>query len=70
MNTILSVGDNITYRMRLSERPVNPLKLWHGRVERVWPNCCRVKLLDIGYEGEWELVIFFQIEEVTSCTLS
>jgi hypothetical protein len=60
------VGDTITYRMRLSEQPCNPLRLWHGVVEKAWLDCCRVRLTDEGYEGMVELVIFYQIEEVTN----
>jgi hypothetical protein len=64
MYLIPNVGDAITYRMRLSERPVNPLRLWHGVVEKVWPNCCRVRLIDVGYEDYMELVIFYQIVNI------
>jgi hypothetical protein len=55
------VGDTISYRLRLSENPRDPLKLWHGVVEWVAQDWCRVRLTDKGYEGLRELVIGFQI---------
>lgn len=53
-----------TYRMRLAEQPVNPLRLWHGIVERVRHPICWVRLIDAGYEGLEELVLFYQITEI------
>lgn len=61
----LQPGDTITYRLRPGEQPVDPLRLWHGIVEIAWTDCCRVRLTDEGYQGERELVIYFQIVEVT-----
>ena len=61
MNTMPKIGDTITYRLRLAENPRDPLKLWHGVVEWVAQDWCRVKLTDKGYEGLRELVIGFQI---------
>jgi hypothetical protein len=58
-------GDTITYRLRPSEQPLNPLRLWHGIVEIAWTDCCRVRLTDEGYLGERELVVYWQIVEVT-----
>ena len=63
------VSDTITYRLRPSENPQDPLKLWHGVVEHVYdgrgnPNWYRVRLTDEGYEGIRELVVGFQIVEV------
>ncbi len=56
-----NLGDAITYRLRLAERPTNPLRLWHGVVEWVAQDWCRVRLTDKGYEGIREIVIGFQI---------
>ncbi len=63
-----NVGDTITYNLRLSEAPVNPNKMWHGLVVKAWETCCRVQLLDEGYQGLQELVIGYQIVEVNEKT--
>ena len=60
------VNDTITYRLRLAEQPVNPLRLWHGVVEKVYAPICWVRLTDEGYEGLRELVLQYQIVEIIS----
>jgi len=64
MKSMPHVNDTITYRMRLAEKPVDPLRLWHGKVIEVREPVCWVRLTDKGYEGMRELVIFFQIVDV------
>jgi hypothetical protein len=66
MNTLPQVGDRIVYKMRLSERPINPLRLWHGVVEKECYPICWVRLTDEGYEELRELVLGYQIVEVIS----
>jgi hypothetical protein len=58
------VGDAVTYRLRLSEQPCDPLRLWHGVIEYASRDWYRVRLTDEGYEGLQELIIGFQIVEV------
>ena len=58
MKSMPHVNDTITYRMRLAEKPVDPLRLWHGKVIEVREPVCWVRLTDKGYEGMRELVIF------------
>jgi hypothetical protein len=62
-----NVGDTITYRLRPSENPCNPLRLWHGVIEHVYAgkDWYRVRLTDEGYEGIRELVLGFQVVEVS-----
>jgi hypothetical protein len=55
------IGDSITYRLRLSEKPVESRRLWHGVVEKVWQNYYRVSLTDEGCEGGEKIVIHWQI---------
>jgi hypothetical protein len=64
-------GDTISYKLRASEQPRNPDKLWHGVVEHVYdgrgyPEWYRVRLTDRGYEGIREIVVGFQIVEITT----
>jgi len=47
----VQAGVVIAYRMRLSDRPINPQRLWHGRVENVYPEACWVYSVEPGYEG-------------------
>jgi hypothetical protein len=64
MGTAPHIGDSISYRLRLSEKPVDPLRLWHGVVEWAAKDWYKVRLTDKGYEGIRELVIGFQIMEI------
>ncbi len=57
----LQRGAVIAYRLRPSDRPTNPQRLWHGRVEDVHAPMCWVRLLDPGYTGLDETVFFEQI---------
>ena len=57
----LQRGVVIAYRLRLSDRPTNPLRLWHGRVEDVHAPMCWVRLIDPGYAGLDEMIFFEQI---------
>ena len=63
---IPEIGDAITYRLRLAEQPVDPLRFWHATVENVHtsPDWYIVRLLDEGYENMRERVLPFQIVEV------
>ncbi len=60
----VQVGVVIAYRLRPSERPTNPERLWHGRVEAVHPPVCWVRLSEPGYEGEVEMILFQQIVSI------
>jgi hypothetical protein len=57
----VQAGVVITYRMRLSDRPTNPQRLWHGVVEDVYTGAYMVRLIEPGYEGLKEIVFFHQI---------
>jgi hypothetical protein len=57
----VQAGVGIVYRMRLSERPTNPERLWHGIIEEVHPPVCLVRLNEPGYEGLDEMIFFEQI---------
>ena len=52
----LQRGAVIAYRLRPSDRPTNPQRLWHGRVEDVHAPICWVRLLDPGYAGLDEMI--------------
>jgi hypothetical protein len=58
------VGDAITYRLRPSENPRNPLRLWHGRVEAVYTSTCKVWVTETGYESFDEIILFEQIVDI------
>jgi hypothetical protein len=60
----IQVGVVIIYRMRLSDRPTNPQRLWHGRVKNVYPGACLVRLTESGYEGLEEIIFFEQIVSI------
>ena len=57
-------GVVIAYRLRPSEHPTNPKRLWHGRVEKVYTEVCQVHLTELGYVGEHEMVFLSQIVSI------
>ena len=57
-------GVEIVYRLRPSDRPKNPQRLWHGRVKDVYTRACKVCLTEPGYEGLDELIFFEQIVSI------
>ena len=60
----VQAGAAITYRLRPSERPINPERLWHGIVEEVYNEVCRVCLTEPGYEGLDEMIFFAQVVDI------
>ena len=60
-------GVDIAYRLRPSDRPKNPQRLWHGRVEEMYNGACRVRLTEPEYEGLDEMVFFEQIVSTSAC---
>jgi hypothetical protein len=60
----IQVGVVIIYRMRLSDRPTNPQRLWHGIVKDVYPGAYLVRLTEPGYEGLEEIIFFEQIVSI------
>ncbi len=62
----IQVGSIVSYRLRPSELPKNPLRLWHGRVEKVVSNIrlCWIWPLEEGYEGTEECILFDQIVDI------
>ena len=60
-------GVDIAYHLRSSDRPKNPERLWHGRVEDVYNGACRVCLTEPEYEGLDEMVFFEQIVSTSTC---
>jgi hypothetical protein len=65
----------IGYRLRSSQNPTDPKRIWHAIVEDVTRSrsnelvgCCLVRALDPGYEDMTEYVLFDQIIEVQPAT--
>ena len=59
----LTVGSVIQYVLPLSQRPVEPNKLWKGRVIRIHSDTLlKVEVLEPGYEECNELVHLYQIK--------
>jgi hypothetical protein len=58
------IGDTISYKLRASELPRDPDKLWHGVVELAVGDWYRVRLTDWNYEGIRDIVVGFQITSV------
>ena len=61
----IAKGDIITYLLPAHMQPTDPLKEWHGRVERVNAEGVLVSLLDEGYYGYTEAVMRREIISVT-----
>jgi hypothetical protein len=57
----VQAGVGIAYRLRPSDLPTNPQRLWHGRVKDVYNEACLVRLTEPGYEGLDEIILFEQI---------
>ena len=62
----VAVGDTITYLLSPAQQPTNPLRQWHGRVEKVYGGCVSVVVLDDGYTGEVEMVRETEILSIIS----
>ena len=65
------IGATVAYRLRFSQLPTNPARLWYGRVEDVHKSSsnegvgmCWVRSIEPGYEGTEECILFDQIVEV------
>lgn len=62
----------IAYRLKPSQLPTDEKRLWHGRVlhailDRVGLlDSVIVQVLDLGYEGETEIVFLEQIIDVSN----
>jgi hypothetical protein len=54
-------GVAIAYRLRPSDLPTNPQRLWHGRVENVYAGACWVCSVEPGYKGLDEMIFFEQV---------
>ena len=60
-------GEVIIYHLLPSQRPTDPNKEWHGRVQVVCtPDMVLVELLEPGYEGLQEFVRVSQIVHVNT----
>ena len=57
----IRAGVVIAYRLRPSDRPTNPQRLWHGIIKDVYTRACWVCLTEPGYEGLDEMIFFEQI---------
>ena len=58
-------GDLITYLLAPYMQPINPLREWHGRVDKHYPaGWVEVTLLDEGFVGERERVRYTEILSV------
>lgn len=60
----MSVGDVIFYKLRLSDLPTNPERIWKGKIESLYSSFILVSSLDEGYEGLQEPVWPSQIVTV------
>jgi hypothetical protein len=59
-----SVGDIIFYKLRLSDLPIHPERIWKGKIESAYSSFVLVSSLDTGYEGLQEAVWSSQIVTV------
>jgi hypothetical protein len=57
----VQAGVGIAYRLRPSDRPTNPQRLWHGIIKDVYTRACWVCLTEPEYEGLDEMIFFEQI---------
>jgi hypothetical protein len=60
-------GVVIMYKLATSESPVNPNKLWRGKVMCSINGCVLIESLETGYEG---LTEWIRIGEVYECQIS
>ena len=61
-----SVGDIIFYKLKLSDLPINPERVWKGKIEGVCSSFVLVSSLDEGYEGLREAVWPSQVIKIES----
>jgi hypothetical protein len=63
-----SVGDTVFYRLKLSDLPINPERVWKGKIESVYSKVgmcfVLVSSLDEGYEGLREAVWPSQVVKI------
>jgi hypothetical protein len=65
---LMSVGDIIFYRLKLSDLPINPERVWKGKIEGVYSSFVLISSLDVGYEGLREAVWPSQIVKIERIT--
>ena len=63
---LMSVGDIIFYKLRLSDLPINQERVWKGKIESVYSSFVLVSSLDEGYEGLCEAVWPSQVIKIES----
>jgi hypothetical protein len=63
---LMSVGDIIFYKLRLSDLPINQERVWKGKIESVYSSFVLVSSLDEGYEGLREAVWPSQVIKIES----
>jgi hypothetical protein len=61
---LMSVGDIIFYKLRLSDLPINQERVWKGKIESVYSSFVLVSSLDEGYEGLREAVWPSQVVKI------
>ena len=59
-----NVGDTVFYKLKLSDLPKNPERVWKGKIESVSSGFVLVSSLDEGYEGLREAVWPAQIVKI------
>ena len=64
METDMSLGDIIFYKLRLSDLPINQERVWKGKIETMYSSFVLVSSLDEGYEGLCEAVWPSQIVKI------
>ena len=61
---LMSVGDIIFYKLRLSDLPINQERVWKGKIESMYSGFVLISSLDEGYEGLCETVWQSQVVKV------
>jgi len=55
-------GELVLYKLKPRDMPINPDRLWHGKVIRYESNWILVESLEPGYEGMSEIIVVTQVE--------
>ncbi len=61
VTTGISPGSTIAYRLKASDLPKNPNKVWRGKVKHCGPTGVLVEMLEPDYNGLTEVVTYEQV---------
>ena len=59
--TSIIPGTIIAYRLLPKDMPINPNKVWRGKVRKVHEQSIQVELLEPGYDGLTETISYEQV---------